>query len=197
MRNLLLLVVFILGSSCQAVLKTAYGVRRPTLKQKSDIRAFVHDNGCDSSKLVYFKSFESFTLASKKNLLKFPEAYFFDPEGNFVSYNKTAKECNAGVDLFLHDLRSFDQYAVDTTRTEAEFRDLLRVEMNDSRGITVYITFATYIGKLNDDRTFEWVRLMEKARRDGVDINYYLVNCDFLKEWNIPEKMQRDLGIKS
>ncbi len=196
MIRLSLLIVFALVS-CQPVLKAAYGVKKPTLEQKKDVREFVHRNGIDSTRLVFFRDFNMFIDASQKKLLSFPDAYFFNSQGQLVKYNKTATECNAGVDLFLTELQNFDHHPIDSTRTETDLRRLLRVSNEDSASITVYITFANYIGRLNKEKTFVWVDLIEKARAAGISINYYLVNCDFLREWNIPEETRKALGIKS
>jgi hypothetical protein len=50
---------------------------------------------------------------------------------------------------------------------------------------------------LAQKKAFLWIDLLEKAKSEGVKVNYYLLNCDYQKSWDIPEESKEKLGIKS
>ena len=62
--------------------------------------------------------------------------------------------------------------------------------------ITVFITWAKYVGSLNKEKAFDWVKLVNQANQKGLNVKYYLLNCDFQKNWNLNEKQKSDLGLK-
>ncbi len=197
MKRLFLLLIIAFGS-CQSVLKTAYGIKDPKIESKKEIQSFVLKHNLDTTRIVFFKNLMGFTLASKNKYLNIPDAIFFNSKGDFVDYKKTASDCNAGVGAFLTDLREFENRVPNPDKKLSDFNQLLASDSSSAKqGIIVYITFAKYVGKLNRDKAFEWVKLIEKAQKDGLDIDYYLLNCDFLDSWNIPPKLHETLGIKS
>jgi hypothetical protein len=60
----------------------------------------------------------------------------------------------------------------------------------------VFITWAVFAGKLNDEKAFEWVKLLNDAKKKGINVNYYLLNCDFQKSWNLSKEEKEGIGIK-
>lgn len=195
-----LVLILLCLSSCNALLKTAYGIKKPKLETLSSIHAFEHEHGLDSTKTITFKDFSSFITASQQGFITIPDAIFFNEEGHFVSYNKTAQDCNANVDSFIKDMDTFDTYPVNETIKLSDFTQLLTPNIlnNGSQtGIHVFITWTTYAGKMNDEKGFEWVNLLEEVQSNGANVNYHLLNCDYLESWNIPKEVQKKLGIKS
>ena len=88
----------------------------------------------------------------------------------------------------------------DSLQTSTNLTRLLKgtaYEKSSSPGISVYITWTMYSGKLNDEKAFEWIKLLEKAQSTGLNVEYYLVNCDYQKDWNIPLDLQKKLRIKA
>ena len=57
-------------------------------------------------------------------------------------------------------------------------------KINDA-DINVFILWTVYIGKLNDENTYEWIKLLNKAKAEGLKINFYLLNCDTQKDWDL------------
>jgi len=199
-RILFTIALAILISSCTTILKTAYGFKKPRLETLASIHSFEHKNGLDSTKTSVFKDFRSFVLASQQGFITIPDAIFFNREGEFVSYNKTAKDCNADIDSFITDLETFHTYPVDPNIKLSDFTQLVSIPDHvelDIADINVFITWTIYVGKLNEDKAFEWIKLLENARANGANINYFLLNCDYQKSWNLPIEVQKKLGIKS
>jgi len=186
--------------SCTSILQIAYGVKKPRLETIESIHVFENENGLDSTRTSTFKDLRSFVLASQQRFVTIPDAIFFNKEGHFVSYNKTAKECSANVDSFIEDIETFNTYAVDERIQLSNFVKLLSPQEEQELAkadINVFITWTVYAGRLNEEKAFEWVKLLEQAIANGTSINYYLLNCDYQKSWNIPKEVQKKLGIKS
>lgn len=192
--------VVVCFSSCNTVLKTAYGIKKPRLETIESIHSFQHKSDLDSTRTIVFKDLRSFVTASQQDFLTIPDAIFFNSKGHYVSYNKTAEDCNANVDAFISDLKTFDTYPIDESIELSNFAKLLtktdQNELNKAE-INVFITWTVYAGRLNDEKAFEWVKLLENAKANGANINYYLLNCDYQESWNIPKEVQKKLGIKS
>ena len=59
--------------------------------------------------------------------------------------------------------------------------------------ITVLITWATYLGKVNKQKAFEWIKLLEQAKDQGIKINYYLINYDLQESWNLNSNEKKEI----
>ncbi|RZJ68118.1 MAG: hypothetical protein EOO50_03260 [Flavobacterium sp.] len=198
MKKILLycLVVFVLAC-CTAALKTSYGIKKPELETRQSISLYLQQHDVDTSKTYVFKDLMSFGKASQRKFLSFPNAYFFNEKGFAVSYPKTTENCNAKVGDFISDMTSLATLPADSTRKLSDFKELLQPKIDDSiASVNVFLTFTTYSGKLNDEKAFEWIKLLEKLKREGISVNYYLVSGDYLKSWNIPPSLQEKWGIK-
>lgn len=199
MKKLLLLSLAICSVGCTPVLKTVYGIKRPRLEDRKSIAKYLAKRSIDTSGLYCFKDFMSFAIASQRNMINIPEAMFFNKDGYLVRYKKEAVECNAKVDDFINDLSHFSEIPPDKSINIQVFSDLLERHKDSIKptDINVFITWTVYAGKLNKDKAFAWVDLLEKAKQKGMDVNVYLVNCDYLKTWNIPKVWQEQLKIKN
>ena len=191
----LFFVMFLTG--CKPILKTAYGIKNPKLEDKESIKKYLVKKEIDTTNVYVFKDLMAFATASQKDLLSIPDAIFFNKKGNFVPYKETANSCNANADKFLVDLKSFDHAVEDSTKKMNDVFKLLKPSMNFRRSdINVFITWTTYAGRLNKTKAFEWIKLIERAKKSGVDISYYLVNCDFQKSWNLTDQQKKQLNLK-
>jgi len=163
------------------------------------VNEYLNQNGVDTARVYVFRDLGTFALASQRKFLSFPDAYFFNRNGEAVNYPKTAEHCNGQVGSFIEDLREFDSWPSDPAKNMSGLSDLLSPSLNGKpvADITVFITFTTYSGKLNPEKAFEWIKLLEKAKREGISVEYYLVSADFMKGWNIPPYLQKKWGIKS
>jgi len=193
----LFLLAFLFG--CKPAAKMIYGIKKPMLEDKQSIQAFLQNSKVDITKVLYLRDFKSFISVAQMKLMSFPNALFFNKDGAFVDYNQTPSDCNANVGTFISDLTTFKNSTVDSTKTLNQIIPYVDVDKNGipQSDITVLITFAKYTGKkLNKEKAFEWVKLLETAKQKGINVNYYLLNCDYQKSWNIPKQLYPKLGIK-
>jgi hypothetical protein len=147
-----------------------------------------------------FRNSASFAKASQKNILNIPEAMFFNKAGNMVRYKKETVDCNANVDDFISDLEHFSNIEADESFTISELKTIIKTSSSDSlqnADINVFITWTVYAGKLNKDKAFEWAKLLETAKSKGINVRYYLLNCDYQKSWNISKTALEKMGVKS
>ncbi len=195
-----LFIFLVLLVSCKSTLKTIKGIKDPKIETYSATKKYLYKKDMDTARVVYFKDFNSFALASKKKLLQVPNALFFDKNGNFVDYRKTTSDCNAKVDGFIQDLNSFAHAKKDSTKTITDLKVLLvgsnkNLLMEKKADITVFITWAKFAGALNKEKAFDWVKLLEAAKQKGINVNYYLLNCDFQESWNLTKEQKEALGV--
>ncbi|CAM3673435.1 hypothetical protein FSS13T_26410 [Flavobacterium saliperosum S13] len=198
----LLITIFsaLLFVSCKTVLLKVKGVKDPKIENYSSAKKYLHKNDMDTTRVVYFKDFYSLAQASKKKYLQIPDTYFFDRNGNFVDYRKSATDCNAKVDGFIQDLNAFSEAKKDSTKNLTELKSFLvgsdKKLLSEKPGeITVFITWARYAGALNKEKAFDWVKLLEQAKQKGISVNYYLLNCDFQESWNLTKEQKEALGV--
>lgn len=200
MKNTLIATIFLLSLvSCKTVLYTVKGIKDPKLETYTSTQKYLYKNDIDTARVVYFKDLNSFVYASKMKLLTIPNALFFDEKGFFVDYKKSPADCNAKVGGFIDDLDSFQSAESDSTRTIADFKKLLvspnKKLLSEHSDITVFIMWTKWSGALNKEKAFEWVQLLEEAKKKGVSVNYYLLNADFQENWNLTPKQKADYGL--
>lgn len=194
-----LILCFIFLSGCKATLKSSYGIKKPQIENDKSIRSYLFKQGLDTSSVLVFKSLPAFIEASDKEFLNIPDAMFFNKNGDFIPYRESTSNCNANVDKFITDLKTIEKVQADKSKKMDVVLNLITLPDNqkiEKSEINVFITWATYAGKLNREKAFEWVQLLDTAKKEGVDVNYYLLNCDFQESWNMPLEVQEKLGIK-
>jgi hypothetical protein len=200
MKNLFYIAVaLLLLTSCKSLLKKSYAVKDPKLEDQVSIKMFLHKKKIDTSNVYVFNNLMAYAGASNLKLLSIPDAVFFNKEGFFVSYKKSATDCNAKIDGFISDLSSFSQLPKDETKKMDDLVALINNNNNTiptKADINVFITWAVFAGKLNDEKAFEWVKLLNDAKKKGINVNYYLLNCDFQKSWNLSKEEKEGIGIK-
>ena len=84
--------------------------------------------------------------------------------------------------------------------TNVKMNDVFKLFKNadvpqQNADITVLITWTVYAGKLNKSKAFEWTHLLKTAQTKGINVQYYLLNCDMQKDWNLPKEALARLGI--
>lgn len=188
MKHLILFFSFLLLISCESILKMKYGIKTPKYENERSIKKYLKKKGMDTTNVFVFKDVKSLSKASQMKLLNIPDITFFNEKGNQVEYKKSATECNAKANDFINDLNNFSSHPSNSQKTANDFTDLIvnnrrsEIKLTD---INVFITWSIYTGKLNDLKAFDWVKSLEHAKKSGIKLNYYLVNCDLQKDWEI------------
>lgn len=192
-----IVIVLFFCMGCKTALKTAYGIKKPRLETEFSTKKYLLRRDVDTSNVYTFKNIQSYLAAAQKDMLSFPEAIFFNKQGNLVRYKKEAEYCNAKVDDFLSDLSSFSKMPEEQSITMDQFLGHLNGDLQPEKAdVNVFITWTIYSGRLNKTKAFEWIKLIDKAKANGINAKVYLVNCDFQKAWNLPEELRDKLGIK-
>ena len=199
MKKIILILILFSLLGCKSTLKKTYGITEPKLEDRTSIYKYLNKKKIDTSNVYIFKNLSAYAKASKLKLMSIPDAVFFNKEGYFVDYKKKASDCNAKVDAFLLDLTTFSKLPSVQTKKMDDLLHFIENSKSDkpinAADINVFITWAVFAGKLNDEKAFEWVYLLEKAKKEGFKINYYLINCDIQKSWKLSDEELQGLGI--
>jgi len=177
------------------MLKKMYHVKNPKIETVKSLEKFLDKYGYDKFKLILLKDFSSYRafLNLKKGV---PNAMFFNERGEYVDYRTTPEECNASVGKFFQTIEAINQVNNPDSLSIQDLNHLLQNEINVKDEITVIMTWAVFAGKVNKDKSLNWITHLKDAQMKGVKINYYLLNCDVLDTWGIDPKELKKSKIK-
>lgn len=195
MKKIQSLLLFILLINCKTLTKISYGVKNPNFKKNNDLYSFLKKDNVDSKSIYFFKDYDNMIKAYQLRYSTIPDAYFFNNNGNFIPYKSNAEQCNAKVDDFISDLKNININKSENKNIK-DFIPLLKNDKNEVivlNEITVLITWATYLGKVNKQKAFEWIKLLEQAKDQGIKINYYLINYDLQESWNLNSNEKKEI----
>jgi len=193
--------IFLLSilTGCHKIVEIDYGIKKPHLEDEQSVGKYLSDHGQKMYKNLCFKDMLSFISASSAGYINVPEAMFFNRKGELVRYKPEASNCNAHVSDFIGELTEFSNLQPDPKVSLNQITGLLKdgdkVDENKS-DITVLITWCKYAGKLNRKKAFLWTGLLDQAKAKQVNVQYFLINCDYQKGWNIPSSVKEKLHIK-
>ncbi len=197
MKTLLPLLVILVLTGCKPALKTVYGIKEPQLENDQSINQYLSEHKLDKIGTLKFPTVFSFAMASQMDYLVVPDAIFYNREGFLVPYKKEAVTCNANVPEFIAELKNFGSKPADQARTLKQFQNLLGLNPEEHvADVTVFITWTKYSGRLNKTKAFEWIKLLDKAKDEGISVSYHLLNCDFQQSWNLSEEQLKQFGLK-
>ena len=196
MKNYDFLIPLLIMISCSPLAKFIFHVKSPNFETRANQQLFLQKNNVHVSDYFYFKDLNSFVLASKKKYLSIPDAFFFNKEGNLVNYKKSSADCNAKVGDFINDLKGFSNASSDNSINVSElltfFESKSKINIGKS-DITVFLTWAVFAGDVNKNKTFEWIKLLEKAQEKGINVSYYLINCDLQDSWQLTKDQRSNM----
>ncbi len=142
----------------------------------------------------HYKDFKSYLQASQNRKIEIPNAYFFNRDGNFVSYKRSSTDCNANVSGFIVDLKNFKKLERSDSFNIQEVFQLSDIDSSETSSlseINVVLTWAVFAGKVNDEKTFKWIQLLKQAQKEGLSVKYYLLNCDLQDNWNLTDTQKK------
>lgn len=171
-------------------------VKNPKFKNMSELYFFTKKHDVNLNSIYCFESWDKMTTAFNLKYSSIPNAYFFNKKGNFVNYKKTTNDCNAKVDDFIENLEIFSTNKSDSLRNINQVLTLIKNDKNDKikqGDITILITWASFLGDVNKDKAFEWIKLLERAKDKGIKVEYYLINYDLQKSWNLSESKEKEI----
>ena len=183
------ILILVLNSSCQHILKKIYGVKNPEIESETSIKKSAIKYGLDTANIVTLNSKDFLRELNGKAI---PNASIYDSKGNYIEYRATDTSCNAGLFEFIPNLNVKNSYnKPDSTNLELELNKFLdlkgkpidKLELAD---FYVLIYWTVWTGKLNKDH----VKIWEDAASNNKNarIKVLKVNFDFQDHWDEAEK---------
>jgi hypothetical protein len=183
------ILILVLNSSCQHILKKIYGVKNPEIENESSIKKTALKYGLDTANIVTLNSNDFLKELNGKAI---PDASIYDSKGNYIEYRVTDTSCNAGLFDFIPNLNVNNNYnKPDSTNLELKLNKFLDlkgqpIQKLESADFYVLIYWTVWSGKLNKDH----VKIWEDAaiNNKNARIKVLKVNLDFQDHWDDVEK---------
>lgn len=184
------------------MIKNAYGVKNPKFETIQTTSAYLEDYNVNSETLWVTRDLNSFAflLNTKEPQISFPNAYFFNSQGRFLEYKKSAEECNANVENFINELSEIintkqgGTFTIDYFLDHIYTKNLKEAMLDPKADGYVVITWSIFMGnKLNKEKAFDWVSLIKKLNDEDLVIQYFLLNMDPQKSWGLSPEQEVEL----
>lgn len=183
-------VVFLSG--CSILARIVIGIKNPKIETKESLSGFLKKIGTPIETFYVCKDSISF-MSMMKTVPGIPEAEFFDCNGNFIPYKKSAESCNAGIDSFLNQLMLNKTFATSFENINSRLVNLLDIQTNEALSLKqlpksdyyVLLYFAKFTGvKMNKEHINIWIDEIEKQNQNSnLKMTYLLVSLDFMEFW--------------
>jgi len=175
-----------------------YKIHQPRIQTSSTINEFLIHKKFSNNLSFGCKDSSNHTKFLKE-IGGFPEAFFYDSKGNYIPYKEEANSCNGGVWPFIDSLinyqkkpESMPHLALENTlKNKINLSDMKEYSMNDLPNSDFFVVFvyAEYIGKMNDEKTFDWLQHIDKVNQQGkIKITPILISVDYFDFWGITKK---------
>lgn len=195
-KSVYLFTILLILIGCKPLSRTSLGVKNPKFKNQIEVYNFAKKHDVKLASIYYFANWESMKRAFELKYSKIPNAYFFNKNGDFVDYKKKSSDCNAKVDEFIENLENFSCYNSDSSKNINQILPLIKNDKSDSiiqNDITVIISWASFMGDVNKEKAFEWIKLLEKIKQKDINLEYYLINYDLQKSWNLTIMEEKEI----
>lgn len=195
---LLFLVVALVLIGCKPTIKLFYGIKQPKFETSKSLENYLQKRKIPSDDVVFIKDLNGFININKGNF-SVPDALFFNARGEYVAYKKSAEECNANIFGFIEELTTINELESSADITLDIMYDNLvdlnfeNIKIEDNKDAYVFITWTAYIGKLNKDKAFAWIDVLKNANHNGLNVQYFLLNYDLQKSWNLTPQQEKEL----
>lgn len=186
--------VVLLGS-CQLIMKTIYGIKKPRVETKMSIQRKAHHFGLDTTNLVSIAADQYLSVIAGKGI---PDAAIYDAKGKYIEYRQTDTSCNAGLFDFIPNLRKDMDYAqpdtISLTEMLTRFRDLDGNPLKplDPADFYILIYWNVWTGKLNKNHVKVWEQLAKE--NTNCHIRVLKVNADVQSYWD-PADQERIMKL--
>lgn len=200
--KILFIILTLILVSCKAAIMKSYGVKNPQFETVQSTSDYLERYSVNSEKLWITRDFDAYAslVNTKEPPISFPDAYFFNAEGKFLEYRKSAEDCNANVENFINELSEIlltDQggsFTIDYFLNHIYNKNLKEVSIEPDVDGFLVITWSIFMGdKLNKEKAFDWVDLIKKLNQEGLTIHYYLLNLDPQKSWDLSPEHEKEL----
>jgi hypothetical protein len=204
MKMFLISIILISCTSCTKIFYFAYGGRSPKIESNESVINFlsfkdnIFDNFCIPKDISALKKLEKISNG-------FPEALFFNYNGDFVNYKENEIECNAKVDLFILSLKKINLIKIDSNRMNiSDIKNLIfdiktgkEIEIRKNQDSYIVVVVAKQIGiRIFNEHILAWNTNLLKIRQNGLKIQTIILSLDYMKNWGISNKDVPKLKFK-
>ena len=88
MKKIIILLLVALITGCNTITKKLYAVKNPKFETYESQKTVLNRKNVDAQNFHY-KDLKSYLQASQNRKIEIPNAYFFNRDGNFVSYKRS------------------------------------------------------------------------------------------------------------
>jgi hypothetical protein len=180
--------IVIIFSSCQSVMKLAYGIKNPTVQNSNDVIKSAIALSLDTSK-VYSLTYDAYIDRTLKNGEAPVHIEIFSSNGLLVVPNDTAiSECSGRIADYLTTMDDSSYYYLsDSIGINRYLQGLVTINGKELSNLPVtnanfiaVINWASYAGRLNN-KISTWSQSLQDHQSVTFDIIY--VNLDFRDFW--------------
>lgn len=195
MKNyiVLSLAVITFFTSCQPILRTVTGIKKPEVESYKSIENYIHENNLPIkidenyflTKNEDYKSLAKF----RDSLFRLPDIYLFNKQGQFIEENQYC----TSLKIELSDKPNQNYYEkilkIDSLQSKEKTIKNLEILMNDKNGEKIILNsneniaivlWAKFLGKKNKKFLNDTKQQLENTDEN---INIYFLNIDTLESW--------------
>ena len=185
-NKILLILTLIFLSSCNLVLKTLYGVKKPKIETEKSLKDYLKRKGINADN-IYAVNKDDYVKIIKQ-IKNIPEILVFDKNGNNIKYKET-KQCNAKAFDFIETLSKNTSFIYNDSLKLNDYLKKLKdfsgnpVKYNKKFNTDFYlfIFWTRYIGRLNKDHVKVWETKANNNKNAKIEV--IKVNLDQQKWW--------------
>ena len=184
MKNLIVICVFLLFTSCTRILLHANGFKTPRYESEERIRSFTKTKEINDNKIVFLKD----TIELKRTLKLFsnsPGIIIADSSWKRLNFQNKKENCSAPVEnllMYLCDINPNAVYYTDSNLINYKSIGLFNKASQNKPEAAHYILFLwnTSMGK-NINKIKAW----ENILKEYAQCNYqtFWINCDYMADW--------------
>lgn len=195
MKKFIPIAVLILLTGCTTILKKMYKIEQPKIETVETLNHFLKENGfSDDMKIYTFSDINAFYVAL--NSAELPGAQFFNHNGSFVDYRLNPADCNAQIGPFIENAQNINILpANDSIKIQEVLKSVIDlqtrnpVEIDKDADGYLILYWAKFIGgRLNKEKSLDWIQIFEESRKQGADYQLIFLNMDYQDFWGISEE---------
>lgn len=194
MKNLIIILLTLSIWGCTRILMITQEVKNPTIENYQSLNSFLKKKQIDTSEILCFRDTAALRVFYNRHI-GLPESQFFNRNKLLVPYKSSPEQCNGMVSVFIENADSINlMKPIPGEKLEAYLEDVvyeadLRPFALEQEKYDLYLImyWAKYLGKVNKHKVFEWLQLVEDARKRGLNIRVIKINADYQQGWGITE----------
>jgi hypothetical protein len=182
-------IVLLFAFACTPIIKTLYGIKKPTVENEQSIVKYANKKGLDVERIVCFSREDWFwAIQDKKIANTIPDMIVFDKEGRLLNM-RDETQCNAMNESLIASLVAGKQFEINESLLIEDIHPKLKTlngepmkqQFGQNPDFTIFVFWTKYTGRLNKTKTLMWQN--EIQSNSNCVIDFYLVNMDQQQWW--------------